>query len=68
MKDHEIDHVYLCGLDAMKINGIVPNPAERHEIKWVTVSELDEWVTERPNEFTSWFKEAYKLIKDIIVS
>ena len=33
---------------------------------WISPAKLDRWLDERPEDFTSWFAMAYRLIKKLI--
>lgn len=49
--EHEFDHIFTG-----EWNGIVvPNPEEVSEVKWIGLSDLDNWLKERPQDFTGWF-------------
>lgn len=57
--ENEIDHVFT-GIYNDEINDF--NTKEVCEVKWVSYSELKEWMKKRPNDFTFWFKNIMKKI------
>ena len=38
---------------------IKPNPNEIDDIKWISLEDLDVWISNESEIFTSWFSEAY---------
>ena len=53
LSEHELDHVFLW--------------SEVEEMRWIKLSDLEKWCAMRPQEFTSWFKEALNIILNIMV-
>ena len=52
--ENELCAVYAGVLkDAQSLN---PNPTEIADCRWVTPSELNAWLLDRPDQFTPWFK------------
>lgn len=56
----------FVGLFEAKTNGqtIVPNQLELMEGKWVTISELEAWLTQSPQDFTEGARFAYQKYKE----
>ncbi|MFQ6009871.1 MAG: isopentenyl-diphosphate Delta-isomerase [Candidatus Aenigmatarchaeota archaeon] len=52
LSEHEFDHVFIGNYEGE----IKPNPEEIAEIKWVTIDELKEDVSNNPQNYTPWFK------------
>jgi isopentenyl-diphosphate delta-isomerase len=50
--EHEIDHV-LYGRVGNQL--VLPSPAEVDEWRWVDRVALEQWMLDRPGEFTPWF-------------
>ena len=63
IKEHEIDHVFVYVADDSMCKHIVPNKMEIDNIKWLNLKEVESIYNERKSEFTSWFYEAYTLLK-----
>lgn len=59
LTEHEYDHVFF-GYDEP-----IPhlNPDEVADYRWVSLAELDAWMTDRPEDFTFWFKHIYERVK-----
>ena len=68
LSENEIDHVYLYS----PINKVFSskdfclNPNEVLEIKWISIDDLMEWLDDRPQDFSAWFKSAFKLAYDVL--
>lgn len=60
--EHEIDYVFVYHHDFSGEN-IPFNKEEAEEIKWISLPELETWLKEHPEDFTSWFADAYELFK-----
>jgi len=56
--EHELDHVLVAEWDG-EFN---PDPEEAEEIKWLEIKKLNQWLEERPEDFTPWFKPAYEMV------
>ena len=66
--ENEIDHVFLycpVGCD-IEWNTISFNEQEVAEIRWVTIEELEKWFEMNPEEFTTWFRPAFKLAYEVL--
>lgn len=59
MKEHEIDHVFLCCTDTAGRNALCPNQTEAEDVRWIRPGDLDEQLKTHPELFTSWFAPAY---------
>lgn len=59
LSENEIDHIFLGKYDG----DINYNPDEIDDIKWVKVDNLINWINERPEEFTYWFKLMIKKLE-----
>lgn len=59
--EHEIDHVFLYLPDNASLSTLKTDPLEVSEIRWVSQKDLTARLTDHPEEFTSWFPEAYNL-------
>lgn len=64
MKEHEIDHVFVCCVDGNGGSKIKPNPEEIQEIRWISVSELDEEMRRNGKAYTYWFDQAYSFARN----
>lgn len=52
LTENEIDHIFIGAYD-----GDVPfNKEEVHAIKWIKPEDLKQWIKEKPDDFTVWFK------------
>ncbi len=58
--EHEYDHVFYG------ITNVVPQPNEEEvaDFKYVSMADLQEWVTREPEAFTVWFK---KIVERVVV-
>lgn len=58
--ENEVDYV-LIGMD----NGQdpKPNPDEVQNYRWISISDLEKELVERPELFTPWLKQALGLVK-----
>lgn len=66
LSENEIDYVFLFLPDAGILNSITPNLEEISEIQWISILDLNHWLSENPDAFTSWFQKAYALVEDEI--
>lgn len=52
LTEHEFDHVFVG-----KYNSSPQiNKDEVNDYKWINLTELRDWISKRPEDFTSWFK------------
>ena len=42
------------------------NPQEVGELRWVSISELKDWMANRPEDFSAWFKPAFDLMYAVL--
>ena len=63
LKEHEIDHVFICRADAEGKDILHPDMSEVEAVKWVEPEAIDEQLKAEPERFTSWFSEAYKIAR-----
>lgn len=61
LSENEIDHV-LIG-EAKPDQLILPNPEEVCEIRWMSLSEVKQAITETPQQFTPWLQSALAFTK-----
>lgn len=66
LSEHEIDYVFLYIPDDNIKDSIIFNRNEIEKLKWVSLGELDKWLKEKPEDFSSWFSKAYELVKSEI--
>ena len=66
MKEHEIDHVFIWCTDTPLLKKISANPNEVSLLKWVSPSEIERLLIQKPYIFTSWFYPAYTIAKQVI--
>lgn len=52
LTENEVDHVFV-GIFEGEPN---PNPEEVCETKWIGIPELVDWMQEKPEDFTVWFR------------
>ena len=64
ISENEVDYVFLFIPNHSILSSIMINPKEAKNSKWINVSELDEWLRNNPDEFTTWFQEAYNIVKE----
>ena len=64
ISENEVDYVFLFIPNHSIVSSIMLNPKEAKNSKWITTLELDKWLRNRPEEFTSWFKKAYTIVKE----
>ena len=62
LSEHEWDHVYLYIPKNDITMDLNINKEEASEIKWVKIDYLEKWLNEFPDDFSSWFLEAYKIV------
>ena len=63
--ESEIDHVYYLPVKEKSIR-LCPDPEEMSECKWVSMEALDQWMAEKPQDFTVWFPQALKFFRERI--
>ena len=63
----EIDWVFLFTPNHDVIDKIEAVPSEVEELRWISMSELDIWFNQSPNQFTFWFKGTYSMIKAFMI-
>lgn len=63
LSEHELDHVFLGHLDGP--NDYELNPSEAKAAKWVDAKELLIDLTEKPNNYSSWLKQALETLHRI---
>lgn len=52
LTENEVDHIFKGHYD-----GEIPfNPEEVHDVKWIKIESLKEWIETSPESFTVWFK------------
>jgi isopentenyl-diphosphate delta-isomerase len=51
--EHEYDHVFIGLWNRL----VVPDRNEAEEIKWISMSNLNDEITKFPNSYTPWFKK-----------
>ena len=59
LAEHEIDHVYVYHPTKEQIEKMQCNPEEISESKWISLEELIDWMSQRPNDFSAWFRPAF---------
>ena len=68
LAEHEIDHVFVYHPTKEQLSQMKCNPEEIGEVQWITISELMNWMREKPDDFSAWFKPAfdfaYEVLKD----
>ncbi|HEY0075387.1 MAG TPA: isopentenyl-diphosphate Delta-isomerase [Abditibacteriaceae bacterium] len=52
LTEHEFDHVFIGHYDGVP----QPNPQEVDDWKWVSISELEDDLTQHPDQYTAWFR------------
>jgi isopentenyl-diphosphate delta-isomerase type 1 len=61
LSENEIDHV-LVGI-VSENEAITVNPDEVHTCRWITLEDLQKEMTDAPERFTPWFKQALEIAK-----
>lgn len=59
-----MDHVFIYYADEVIKNKIEMNEDEVAEIRWISLEELDQWLIQTPDDFSTWFAGAYALAKN----
>ncbi|OHX65850.1 isopentenyl-diphosphate Delta-isomerase [Flammeovirga pacifica] len=62
--EHEYDHVFIGNFDG----DVHINKEEVEAIKYVSLEELDQWLKNKPNDFTAWFPLCLDIVKQEIQS
>jgi isopentenyl-diphosphate delta-isomerase len=52
LTEHEFDHVFIGHYDGVP----QPNPQEVDDWKWVSIAELENDLTQHPDQYTAWFR------------
>ncbi len=63
LAEHEMDHVFVYYPDESIKSRIEINEDEVAEIRWISPEELEQWLSQAPADFSTWFAEAYALAK-----
>ena len=66
LAEHEIDHVFLYYPSMEQLEQLHGNPEEVGELRWVSISELKDWMANRPEDFSAWFKPAFDLMSAVL--
>lgn len=64
LSEHEMDRVFIYYPDEVIKNKIEMNEDEVAEIRWISLEELDQWLSQAPDDFSTWFTGAYALAKN----
>ena len=67
LAEHEYDRVYVYEIPKELIEKIKPNPEEIMDLKWLTLSEIEEWYDREPEAFSAWFMQALQFAKRQLV-
>lgn len=67
-KEHEYDHVVLWIDKGINVPVFTPNPDEVEDYRWATVEEIRKALAEKPEIFTSWFSEAFRIAAAFLAS
>ncbi len=62
--EYEYDHVFTGRYDGP----LCPNPEEVEELRWVPFAELEQWLLERPQDFSVWFLTAAPKVLSLLRS
>ena len=54
--EHEIDYVLFATVDSKDSLVVEPHPDEIDDIKWVSISELDDMLADKSLLFSPWFR------------
>lgn len=60
--EHEFDHVFLGYHDG----NININLDEVETYKWISIQELEEWIQNKPTDFTAWFGLCLEKVKQAL--
>ncbi|WP_028389193.1 isopentenyl-diphosphate Delta-isomerase [Legionella fairfieldensis] len=63
--ENELDYVLAGTTNDADIHF---NPEEVSAVQWITISDLQQWLKMRPEQFTPWFQQAFDLCKDYLAS
>lgn len=63
LTEHEFDHVYLGVYNGM----VQPNPEEVAEYSYITMEDLRQEMSDRPETFTAWFHIAFPLLEKWLI-
>lgn len=66
IKEHEIDTVYIYFLK--ETQGITDhfNPEEISELRWESISRIEQELKEDSNQFTTWFPRAFEIVRKFL--
>lgn len=67
LSERELDYVFVYEINSI-MNNISFSKSEVSELKWLTIDEIEDWFNKHPNDFSSWFKSAFILVKDNYLS
>lgn len=60
LSENEIDHVFLYSPCHSNFTQLKPNKSEVEDIKWISISELNDMLKNKPDLFTAWFRTAFE--------
>lgn len=63
ISENELDYVFVYLADSV-IPDIHVNPLEVSELIWLKIDEIEKWLKQSPDAFSSWFEKAFALVKD----
>lgn len=66
LAEHEIDHVFVYHPTKEQLNEMKCNPDEIVEYQWISIIELLEWMKEKQDDFSAWFKPAFDIAYEVI--
>ena len=66
LAEHEIDHVYVYHPTEEQVINMKCNPEEIAEYQWINLEKLIEWMSDRPDDFSAWFKPAFNIAYDLL--
>ncbi|MBB3698973.1 isopentenyl-diphosphate Delta-isomerase [Flammeovirga yaeyamensis] len=62
--EHEYDHVFIGEYDGHP----TINKEEVETVKYISLEDLDDWLANKPNDFTAWFPLCLDIVKQEIQS
>ena len=65
--ENEIDHVFIWITLKEDISS-TPNKEEIESLKWISIVDLEEWMSNQPEIFTAWFSKAYTIFEKAIAN
>ena len=66
LAEHEIDHVYVYHPTEEQVINMKCNPEEIAEYQWIDLEKLIEWMSDKPDDFSAWFKPAFNIAYDLL--